>query len=222
MLCTSPSLFKKSKEASWSLTNVSLEELHKRIRPSLSLCLWFLIIVSCLNSLFFDYLHLILNPSQSIIENLNLSTCCRKTTDCFLDFSSLTALLKNWFNFFMHSFCCRSQLWKDPESIKMCWKPDCVLEEVTTWHKGIYSIILKIQEPLWLVKDHMWWPCGFLLFLAFYVQALVQSFLLEDWNPLISIDYSRAQYFYKIWCSSSLSQKQSIEPSLATSLALFV
>ena len=118
--------------------------------------------------------------------------------------------------------CCRFQLWKDPESIKLYWKSDYVLEEVTTCHKGIYSIILKIQEPLWLFKDHMWWPCGFLLFLTLYVQVLVKSFLFEDWNPLTSIDYSKVQHFYKFWCSCFLSQKQSIEPSFATSLTLFV
>ena len=147
---------------------------------------------------------------------------CQHVAEKQLIVSSLTALWKNWINFSILSDCYRSQLWKDHESIKLHWKPNCVLEEVTTCHKGIYSIILKIQEPLWLVKDHMWWPCGFLLFLTFYVQVLVQSFLLEDWNPLISIDYSRVQLFYKFWCSCSLSQKQSIEPSLATSLALFV
>jgi len=60
--------------------------------------------------------------------------------------SSLTALWKNWINSSILSDCYRSQLWKDSESIKLSWKPDYVLEEVTVEPSGVQA--LKNPNPL--------------------------------------------------------------------------
>ena len=134
----------------------------------------FLIINSCLNCLFQMSIYIYLEPFYAYAQNFKF---CFIAAEKQLIVSSkqpivsfLTALWKNWINASILSVYCRSQLWKDPESIKLSWKPDCVMEEVTTCHKGFH--ILKIQKPLWLVKDHMWWPCGFLLFCDVFCAGL--------------------------------------------------
>ena len=104
---------------------------------------------------------------------------------------------------------------------KQSWKPDCVLEEVTRSHKGIYSISWKFKS-LCLVKDHMCWPCVFLLFSDVFCAVLGPVSYLEDWNPQSPKDQRRSLICYKICCSCFLSQKQPIEPSLATSLSFLV
>ena len=61
-----------------------------------------------------------------------------------------------------------------------------------------------------------------MLFLKFSVQVLVKSFLSEKLKPTYIIECSLVLCFFKFCCSCSLSQEQSIEPSLATTLALLV
>ena len=171
-------LFQKPKEAFLITNNDSLKGLHKRIRPSLSLPLF--LTTDSFKFLSQMSINICFEPSPVYAWKSNLSTCCRKTTDCFLEttdcfFSDRT--VKNWINSSILSVCCRSQQWKDLGSIKQSWKPDCVLEEVTRCHKEYIPYLGNIRAFMSSQRSNVLTMC---------FSTLLWHFLCSAWTSLLS------------------------------------
>ena len=90
---------------------------------------------------------------------------------------SLTSLWRNQFNFYFEFLSIADQIKERILGQWTCVESWLLSEGSYNSHKGIYSTILEIQELLWLVKDHMWRPGDFLLFLTFFMHGMVKSFL---------------------------------------------
>jgi len=96
----------------------------------------------------------------------------------------LTALCRNCFNCYFEFLSVAGQFKRENLGQKICVESWFCSERSYNSHKGKYSKILEIQEPLWLVKDHMWRPCDSQLFLTFSVQSRVKSSLSENQVPI--------------------------------------